>query len=264
MRKAIREGVLNEIDLEDAQCRDNEIPDYAFIFLRDDGKDESAESFQDDGNEKPANDEQNYLRRITCPSGIERIGAYAFAGTGIKKIDLPENVSDLGMCCFLGSNLRSLTIGSQIRVIPEHAFQECWNLREVRLLEPVGFLQPYSFSRLNLTKIELPSTFFAEGFAFQMTKVEEVIFNSQTVKEVDVRNPKLGEVVFNEGVETVAERLFSGCRALSVIIFPSTLLSVGEGCFADNPALQKVYCRNAVPPIAEADTFCGTDGIVPS
>ena len=263
MKKAIREGVLSEIDLKDAQCRDNEIPNDAFLLYWS-VPNEATGILHEKENAGESDDERNNLRRIILPSGIERIGWYAFADTHIEEIDLPETVSSMGMCCFAGSHLRSITVGSQIMGIPDYAFQQCPYLREVYLHAPVGFLDSHSFSMLNLAKIELPSTFFAECFAFCQTFIEEVIFNSKEVKDVDVKNIKLKKVVFNEGVEMIAERMFSGCPALSVIIFPSTLQSVGEGCFADNPALQKVYCRSVVPPTAEADTFCGADGIAPS
>lgn len=267
MRKAIREGVLGEIDLRDARCRDNEIPDEALRMpyepLWNESPGESPRKSHEWGNAGVLNKELNNFRKIILPTGIERIGKYALAATNIESLELPQSVRILDEGCFLGTNMKSITVGSQIKVISANSFQACPYLRAVTILNPVETLERGSFGLDGLAKIEFPTSFVSDEYAFEFSKIEEVVFNSREVAATYIKNESLKKLVFNEGVETISGNLASGCPNLSVVVFPATLRSIGERAFADDSALRDVYSRSAVSPVASVDAFCAKDGTVP-
>ena len=267
MRKAIREGVLSEIDLEEAQCLNNEIPDEAlrmpYIPLWNESPRESPRKSYDWDSMGVVRKELNKFRKIILPACIERIGEYAFAGANIESLDMPPGVSELGEGCFLGTNIRKLVIGSQIRKVPRYAFQACPYLREVTLQAPVETLERGAFGLNGLDRFEFPATFVSDGYAFEFSGIGEAIFNSAESLHIDIKFDALTKVVFNEGVETILCNLTSGCRNLSMVVLPSTLGTIQERAFADTPSLQDVYCKSAVPPAASPDAFSASDGSMP-
>lgn len=233
MRKAIREGVLSEIDLEEAQCLNNEIPDEALRMpyepLWNESPGESPRKSHEWGNAGVLNKELNNFRKIILPTGIERIGKYAFAATNIESPELPQSVRILDEGCFLGTNIRKLVIGSLIRKVPRYAFQACPYLRKVTLQAPVETLERGAFGLNGLDRFEFPATFVSDGYAFEFSGIGEAIFNSAESLHIDIKFDALTKVVFNEGVETILCNLTSGCRNLSMVVPPQATLYVPVG-----------------------------------
>lgn len=83
---------------------------------------------------------QTNLTAIELPTGLERIGSYAFAQSGLKQIVIPENCANIYTRAFNQcSNLESLTIVGNTRVEGNGTFSACPNLKEITLLssEPI-------------------------------------------------------------------------------------------------------------------------------
>lgn len=83
---------------------------------------------------------QTNLTAIELPTGLERIGSYAFSQSGLKQIVIPENCNTIYTRAFCEcSELESLTIVGNTRVEGNGTFSACPNLKEITLLnsEPI-------------------------------------------------------------------------------------------------------------------------------
>ncbi len=74
------------------------------------------------------------LRDITLPAALETIGSYAFAGTGLTNISIPDGVIEMGDRCMQNcSSLTTITLGNGLTSIPECWAEYCDNLEELTI-----------------------------------------------------------------------------------------------------------------------------------
>ena len=63
---------------------------------------------------------------------VTSIGAFAFYGSAITGIEIPDSVITIGECAFISCGaLKHITIGKNVASIGEGAFSECWKLEEI-------------------------------------------------------------------------------------------------------------------------------------
>jgi len=94
------------------------------------------------------------LREITLPEALTNIGAYAFAGSGLMSITIPDGVTEMGdrvvQSC---SALTTITLGNGITSIPECWAEYCDNLEEVTIGKNVKSSGPHSFRGGNIKNV---------------------------------------------------------------------------------------------------------------
>ena len=130
------------------------------------------------------------LRIINLPSGLKKIGAYAFRLTKLSEAAIPSGVTEIGKGAFSQcEELTKISLPEGLCAIPEELFEECINLR----------------------RIEIPAavrTIGGEAF-------------------YDCRN--LSEVLLPEGLESIGAGAFCGCESLKELRFPGTLRRIADG-----------------------------------
>lgn len=264
MRTAIRQGILRAINLENAQCKDNEIPDGGllspFIPLWNTDTEGIMSKETSDGSHEWAvlgliKKQLNNFRCIILPPSLQRIGKEAFAGSNIEEIDLPPSIQVLDEGCFLGSNLKKIVIGSQITTVAKHSFEACPYLEDVTILDPVEFLDEKSFGRNNLTKLEIPRTIRNMDFAFFDSAVEQAVFNAPDLTGIYLQNKYMKKAIFNEGVSIIGEYICDGCQDLAQVELPSSLRSIGISAFANCTSLNSVFIPEGCLDIDEEAFF---------
>lgn len=78
------------------------------------------------------------LITAALPSSLERIGAYTFAGTGLKAVSIPRGLFQLGEGAFSGCrSLRTAALPERFAAIPHRLFSGCESLTEIELPEAV-------------------------------------------------------------------------------------------------------------------------------
>ncbi|MBR2970504.1 MAG: leucine-rich repeat protein [Clostridia bacterium] len=134
-----------------------------------------------------------YLDRFTFGENLSYLGSYAFAGTSLKSVVIPDNT---------------------ITAIGDYTFTTCVYLTSVSLGEGITSIGRYAFNKnVALEEISLPSTLVSIGdYAF---------------KEAS----SLKEIKLTEGLETIGKSAFVNCTSLTDINLPTTLTSVGNFAF---------------------------------
>lgn len=187
------------------------------------------------------------ISSLVLPSTIEKIGTYAFRNCeSLAKVyyDVPDakglDIFTFGMNT--GCTADKVTVGANVRVLPDYIFEKSQNLVKVEFEErdqPLT-LGKYVFSHCpNLKKIELPlGTDTIGSGAFW-------------------RSNALEEIVLPEGVELIGDNAFAECLSLKTIEFPSTLKKIGHSAFEDL-VLQKIIVHATTPPTLAKTIYTGS------
>ena len=94
------------------------------------------------------------LKHIYLHETLKSIGNYAFWGTAISSINLPNSLETIGQNIMASCNsLVSITIPDKIKEIPAYAFSDCKNLSTVVIGYNVNLISRYAFRNTQLRKI---------------------------------------------------------------------------------------------------------------
>ncbi len=227
------------------------------------------------------------LGSVNIDEGLTTIGARAFWGCALTDITIPSTVTSIGNAafknnpttsvtwlpanCSIGtdtyapfysenSQIRSFTFGDSVQVVPAylctrmsridtivlppsvrslgaHAFYYCTSLRSINLpvtqkTLPASFLEGCT----SLDSIHLPATL--------TTISSDAFYGCSSLSKVNI----------DEGLTTIGARAFWGC-ALTYITIPSTVTSIGNAAFKNNPTTSVTWLP--------ANCSIGTDTYAP-
>lgn len=165
------------------------------------------------------------LTDIIFEEGITKIPNGAFAGSGIREIEIPETVTEIGEYAFSNcETLRNIQLPENLEIIGDRAFQNCSILKRLSLPSALTYLGSYAFQYCyDLTDVEIPA-----GIG--------------TIQSYTFRNcTSLQTVKIAESVTAINAYAFSGCNSLKKISVPETVTSIAENAFRD------VICESAGP-----------------
>ena len=206
------------------------------------------------------------LEKIVLPKKLEAIGYGAFRGTGLKEIELPENLTTLDSYAFHNcTSLVSVKMSGKLTGISGYCFQECRNLQKVELAEGLQVIHDGAFYCCNsLQSINFPST---------LTSIGNESFFENDLREIDIpgsveninryafyRNKNLKKVTFREGLINIGAGTFSECESIDSIVCPSTLRMIDSSGFQDCKSLKKVQLNEGLVSI-NSYAFSGCTGL---
>ena len=182
------------------------------------------------------------LEDVTLSANTE-LGAYMFAGTGIKEVVVEG--SFVPAAAFAGmTSLERIVFANDLEYIGARAFDGCTSLAEVEFAGSCASLGDYAFASCTaLTSIELPEGLASVGnYAFQgCTSLEEVILDGGTE------------------LTSVGADVFRGCTVLGRITLDGAsdcyqVITNGEYSMLADRNGNAVLVPPAYPVAAEAET----------
>ena len=218
------------------------------------------------------------LYSVVIPDTVTRIGNYAFAGTSLQELELPQKIESIGARIlqgntgvteiiipksvtemhynvagnkgsFDGSQVRKAEFEEGITRIPSYAFQGAASLTEVSIPDTVTSIGNYTFASTALTELELPENLTIIGARIlQGNKgVSEVIIpKGVTEMYYNVAGNKgsfdgsqVQKAEFEKGITRIPSYAFQGATNLAEVLIPDTVTSIGNYAFADT-ALTKL------------------------
>lgn len=159
------------------------------------------------------------LTSVNIPDNVETIEGYAFSNARqLQEVHLPDSLTSLGRYAFSACrSLRTVKIPTKLKEIPWYTFDGCNSLQSVELHDSITGIGDYSFRNCNLREITLPkSTTWVGGYAFN-------------------GNSNLSKVTLNEGLIDIWAYAFQD-TAIDTLNCPSTLRNIYNSAFAG--------CRN--------------------
>ncbi|MBQ7499808.1 MAG: leucine-rich repeat protein [Clostridia bacterium] len=167
------------------------------------------------------------IEQIAIPEGIVRIGSNAFSDcTSLKKVVLPESVTEIGDRAFYRCGINDINIPSHLEVIGASAFNKCYTLADVIL----------------------PSTVVKVGIsAFRETEwynaQPDMVYIGDIVLGYKFTAPDGATVVIDDGTRVIADAAFSQSQRINKIVLPDSVERIGKGAFNNATGLRDVYFK---------------------
>ena len=194
------------------------------------------------------------IDKVLLPLTLKKIGSYAFQGTALTSVNIPDNVETIEESAFrqvkqlqevhlpdsltsLGTNafefcssLRTVKIPTKLKEIPSYTFQQCKSLQSVELHDSITGISSYSFTNCDLREITLPKS---------TTWIGQRTFEG---------NANLSKVTLNEGLIDIGLYAFRN-TAIDTLNCPSTLRSIRNSAFAGCRNLRQINLNEGLTRI---------------
>ena len=210
------------------------------------------------------------VTEVIIPVGVTKIGEWAFYSRSLEKVTIPDGVIEIEKGAFSRTKLTSIVIPDSVTTIGEKAFETCVYIKKIKLSKGLIIIGNAAFSNCNkvtaitifdgvksigdrafagcdnLRSISLPKSvesiginIFSNNSSLISIKVSSenpnyavvgnLLFNKNKTILLSYSNAT-DEIVIPEGVEEIADELFSYCNFRKVT-FPSTLKKIGDNVF---------------------------------
>ena len=153
---------------------------------------------------------------IEIPQGIEEIGDFAFARSGLTQVNIPEGVTDIGYAAFYHcSGLSNVKIPNTVTYIAPYAFEE------------TAWLNTWLASSKNTNNVAASS---ANGVESGNSAEDFLIVGDGIL----LAYRGSGSIVtVPEGVKNIAPGAFTGHSEIMSVTLPASVETIGEEAFAD-------------------------------
>ncbi len=222
---------------------------------------------------------RNSVKYATLPSGITKIGNYAFYSCKkLVSIGLPSGTKTIGdnafMSCYI---LESVTLPSSLTTIGRSAFSSCKKLSSINFPQGLVTISPHAFaSCVSLPSVNLPASVKSIGDGVfglcsnidsinvsenntNYSSVDGILFNKSKNQLLIFPPARLGNYIVPENVTYIEEDAFQGCR-LDTIVLPNGITKILWATFYSSKNLKHVEIPNSVIEI-EGSAFNGCSGM---
>ena len=229
------------------------------------------------------------LTNVVVPAGLEMVGSWAFAGSGLQWIDFSRSkLTTLGVSAFEGcSNLVSCLLSDSLTAIPDDAFRNCASLSSVDIPDSVVSIGNSTFrdcSALSVVSggagvrtvgdyafagcVNLLPFRFSQDVAygehvFQGVRwTENVLFPSVGTMAQEYPNSyaSVKSIVFSSTLTGLVERACAGCAALESIAIPDGVRSIGARAFEGCSSLTSLVMPASVMNVG-SNAFSGCSAV---
>lgn len=198
--------------------------------------------FFPEGRDQPSNfrfRQKDYLKRVTVPDFVTKIGERAFSKLRLLGVvEVPNSVTE----------------------IEEEAFYDCRNLWYVILPDTLTKIGDYAFRCTNISEITIPDSVTEIGSgAFVASSLRKVVLpNSITelASELFTLCRSLASCEIPDSVTKIGDSAFANCYGLISVTVPDSVTEIGDKAFVGCPFL-KVECNRG----SYAEEYCKSNSV---
>ena len=189
-----------------------------------------------------------YTGAITIPESIfyngkifkiTEIGKYAFFGSKISSISLPNSIESIGDRAFYGcEELNNIDIPVSVTSIGIYAFCECEKISDIFIPQNVTVIGEGAFSSCS----GLKSIRVADNNPKYDSRD-----NCDAIVETQTNTILMGckNTTISNTIETIGVQAFAGCKALKSIKLANSVTTISEGAFAES-GISEIILPNTV------------------
>ena len=250
--RCAKDGNLRIVNLQYAQVENHKIPDSGFV----DWNWYTSGHYLD-------------IRRIILPDDITEFGFCSFLGLTLRQINIPPSLKKLGESSFEDNRWLEgdpLVIPEGVTEIPVRCFQWCDSLKRIVLPSTLKTIDQLAFYYTRVKEMNFPEGLDSIGFsAIYATHLREIVLPS-TVKRIGgaalAENKRLKRVVLPEGLSEIPKRLCGLCHNLEKINIPESVTKIERNAFQLCYKLKTVIPPNLTWVGWDAFDYCALDSIV--
>lgn len=168
---------------------------------------------------------------------ITEIGEYAFAGTGIEKLELPESITYIGEGAFARcENLSRFEIPEKIKVNLNYSkgvFEGCSSLQYISIPSTWTVIPAKMFKGCT-------SLNYNPYHDNVVTKISDNAFDGCT---------SLTDFTLKESISQLGDSIFARCSGLTSITIPESVSKITKGMFKECTSLKEVVMKNNITEI---------------
>lgn len=207
---------------------------------------------------------------VEISDGVKEIGENAFySSSTFNSVKIGKSVTTIGRRAFSECPaLTSVTLGENLKFIKTSAFESCKALSNIILPSSLQVIDSRAFYNTALVSVSVPSSVvnidkdaFERIYSLKEIKVDEAntvysdidgVLCSKT-KTVLFRYPNSKGKTYTvpNTIKKIYDRAFSYCRDLETIVFPASVISIGNSIFdwggEYQPKLKSITILNPEP-----------------
>ncbi len=186
-------------------------------------------------------------REIEIFNGVTSIEKSAFYGCkSLTNISIPDSVTSIRKDAFLGcSALTGITIPNSVTSIGEYAFEDCTSLADIAIPSSVTSIENNAFDGCS----SLGDIHVDENNS-DYTSVDGVLYNKDKTQLVCCPRGKKEVEIYN-GVTSIEDHAFYGCKSLTNISIPDGVTRIGKYAFFLCNSLVDISLPDSVTSIGD-------------
>ncbi len=187
--------------------------------------------------------------------GLVSIEDYAFKYSSLTYVDFPSTVTHLGKYAFAGNCITEVTIPANIKTVPEHCFDTCYDLKNITLENGVEYIDGYAFATYGtIESIVIPPSMkeIRSDYVFRyVDRIENFVFNATCYESdlvpckdsslklnvsgrfrgiVSSSGVQIGKFIIGENVKYIPTAIAYKAN-IEELVLPDNIVAVGEDAF---------------------------------
>ena len=216
------------------------------------------------------------LTEISLPLALTSLGDYAFANSGLRKINFNDALETIGAYAFNGTNLTEVNLNDKITSLANYTFADCKNLKSVSLNDGLVKIGQYVFNGCsNLASISIPESVEEIGYRafYDCTSLKTADFASVAdvckikfeneysnpiyyAKKLHINGEEVTELEIPQTVTEIGDCAFYNCAGLTKVVIPNSVTSLGYGVFSYCSGLTDLTVGNSLNEISDQFNGC--------
>lgn len=191
------------------------------------------------------------LNSVIFAPTVKTINYAAFAGSGLKTIEIPATVNYISIAFEKCRSLKTASISAD--TIGILAFNDT-ELDSVTITKDVSCIESFAFKGTKIATVEIPSSVKSMGLSVfdDCMQLKSATIAAHSIGKFAFQNLNLSTVIITNDVSQINHLAFQGTKLTSVII-PSSVISMGYGVFENCKFLTTATISSSV-----IGTYCFT------